>query len=286
MSNEFYTQYYIESSKGRDGPYDAMSMVRKIRNGKITEETMVYVGEAYSGVPAGSLHEFELFFNPPDDAEDAPLPLLDDNLHLGEMLKDAWSYYSDNQLLSLGAGGIVIGGIILGMLLSTFLPYTLLAALMSIFGGLALFLFLIYITRHVAAQDVDQVFIMDLARNRGLDLLISAVIAAGLPIGVPAIIALYLPAFGSILALIGFVAFAFFIFTPLFILQNPTLRFNHALAMSKSWVLNQSVSNMLVIIGLVAVNALAALCFLIPVFITLPVTFVAIADLFVQRVNL
>jgi len=285
MSNEYYTQYYIETAGGRDGPYDAMSMVRKIRNSKINEQTIVYVGEAYAGVPAGELHEFELFFNPPSDAEDAPLPLLDENLYFSEMLKDAWAYYTENQLLSLGAGGIVIGGIILGMILSTVLPYTAIAGLMSIIGGLTLFLFLIYITRHVTAQEVDQVFVMDLAKTRGLDLLAAAAIAAGIPIGIPTIISVYMPTLGIILTILGCLVFALFIFAPLFLLHDPTLRFKQALLMSKSWVLDQKVTNILIIMGLVIINVIAAACFLIPVFITLPVTFVALADLFAQRVN-
>lgn len=283
MTTEFYTEYFIDENGEKSGPYDAMTMVRRIRNGKIGPETPVFAGEAYAPVAAGELPEFQVFFDNPDAAEDALPPMADGPLDLGEMLKDAWSFFSDNQLLSLAAGVLLVGGVIAMLLLSLLLPAVLAAALGSVIGGVLLYLYLIYVAMIITGKPIDNIFLVDLAKNRGVDLLAASALTAGLCFGIPAMIGVFVPDLGFFLMLAGLIGYAFFIFTPLFLLNDPTLRFPQALRMSKGWLLSQSINNIAIVVALVAINVVASFLFFLPVFVSLPVTFIALADLFLQR---
>lgn len=285
MTAEFYTEYFIDENGIKTGPLDAMTMVRRIRSGKITTETIVFVGDAYMGVRADELPEFQSFFLA--EEEDAPLPppMAEGPIRLGELLRDAWSFFSDNQLLALAAGVLLVGVTIISLFISLILPTAVAAVIACILGGFSLFLLMIYIACVISGQLMDPIYMGEILRTRGIDLLAAAALSAGIPVGIPAIISVFVPSLGLVLLLAGLALYSLFIFTPLFLLNDPTIGFMQSMKLSRRWVLSQSINNIAIVASLVAVNGLAVFLFFLPIFFTLPVTFIALCDLFIQRVN-
>ena len=104
---------YINRKNKEDGPHDLVTILRRIRSGSITPDTLVYQGEEL--VPAYKIKDISPFFNNP--ADDIRHELTNKpSLSIANILKKGWRFTSEYQNMSVFAGGILLLSVICGAL--------------------------------------------------------------------------------------------------------------------------------------------------------------------------
>lgn len=281
------TEFYIVEGEQRQGPFDTLAMMRRIRNGKVTADTMLFVTGSTIPLRAGEVKALAGFLSDPEGAaepEQQQRAVPTEHLDLNAMVTDAWVFFGDNQTLTITAGAFTIGAFILSFIASAFLPAFATTIVASTFAGFALFLFFATILRKVIDQPVDLAFFKDFLIKRGLDIFICAFIAIGLPFGLPVLIGGLIGAPGYFLLIGSMLALACFSFAPMFLMAAPDIKYHQALKYSLEWVLAQGTKNIIMLCGLMFLNVIAALIFFVPVFASLSITAIALCDLFLQRI--
>lgn len=281
------TEYYIVEGEQRQGPFDTLAIMRRIRNGKVNTDTMLFVTGSNIPLRAGEIKALAGFLHDPQGEEEPQLPehtITSERLDLNSMVTDAWVFFGDNQTLTITAGAFAIGAMIAGFIASAFLPAFATAIVASTFGGFALFLFFATLLRKVIDQPVDASFFKDFVIRRGVDIAICAFVAIGLPFGIPIALGALIGAPGYFLLIGSIASLACFCFAPLFLLAAPDVSASKALKYSLEWVLSQGTRNIVVLCALMFMNVIAALIFVVPVFVSLSITAIALCDLFLQRV--
>lgn len=97
--------YYIETEKGRDGPHDLIDVMRRIRTGRITGDTLIYVDGDASFRRAADIPEIALFF---DRSESAPAPGAERAPTIRRLLTSGWQFILNNNAMTVYAGGLLL----------------------------------------------------------------------------------------------------------------------------------------------------------------------------------
>lgn len=106
--------FYIHSDGNREGPNDLLTMMRRIKNGKVSAGTMVSTDTMDVPMPASRLQDLAMFF---DSGEK------DDKSGAGERSRRSfsqffdvgWRFISGNQNMSVFGGAIVLLTFLLGL---------------------------------------------------------------------------------------------------------------------------------------------------------------------------
>jgi hypothetical protein len=107
--------YYINSAGKKDGPHDLVSMMRRIRAGKILPETMV-CREGSELAPAYSAEYLSSFFNNP--VEDIRHELsASHQVPILKTFSKGWHFTMDHQGMAVFAGGILLVSWLFGVLM-------------------------------------------------------------------------------------------------------------------------------------------------------------------------
>lgn len=102
-------QYYIENSGVKEGPHDLVTVMRRIRARKIVPDTGIYVDDAPTPTPAGQLTDTAIFFDRGPAAESmASRPARLPGLRLSALLRDGWRFTSENSIMTVFAGGMLL----------------------------------------------------------------------------------------------------------------------------------------------------------------------------------
>lgn len=109
-------QYRILSGKSDNKPIDMVVIMRRIRSGKITHNTLICVGDSDVPVPAGEIKELARFFRD-DYAEDPFADIRYTGTKLSRALKAGWQFTIESNIMTVYAGGALILGIIFGLIL-------------------------------------------------------------------------------------------------------------------------------------------------------------------------
>lgn len=288
------SSYYVIEDGKETGPFDLLLMIKKIRNGKVKATDTIYVQGQSNPFQAINVPELAPYFDksspenssskPPKSERSHSANPLPGSFDVGMMLKDAWVFFGDNQTASLVAGSLAIAGIAFNLFLAVLLPAPLSAIVACITAALLMFLLMAYMYRKMEGESCDPIFFQQLIKLRGVDFLICAAVAGGVPLGIPAAIGASIHPIGYVLMIPGAAGFALFIFAPLLILSNLNIRASDALKISMNWVQSQGMNAIFKITFLVAMNLIAVLVLFVPIFVSLPLSSIVLVDLFRQRV--
>ena len=177
--------YYINSENLKDGPHDMITIMRRIRAGTITPDTLVCMGEEL--VPAHKVGELSQLFN--HSVEDIRSELNDPHkLSIDSILKKGWIFTSENQNMPVFAGTILLMTFIAGVITSE-LMHSIASGLMA--GWITFIvlqsMFMAVSIRVYRGQKIDSLFIERnvipmLAKLALISVLFSLLIILGLPL--------------------------------------------------------------------------------------------------------
>jgi GYF domain 2 len=281
------SQYFIVAQDGqKSGPYDVVSIVKRIRNGGITTETLVSTDKDPSVKAAGDWPELAEFLqeqNTEETKSDEPHKVK--SRSLAYRAKSGWNFLQFNQLTTIFSGLYVLFAILSAGMVSVLFPKSLQMLGYSACFILTQFFFTGYmysVLRMVRGQPVDYAFIKDKMKPLIKPLLITSLMMSFFIIigflciisgGVMSTIGL------MIVALPGFYSMSLYIFAPLLILDKG-MDFWEALELSRKTVQKSGLENTGVIFALLIINFLAGMFFLIPMIVSLPITIGAISDMY------
>lgn len=110
-------EYYIKETEQADGPYDMMAIIRKIRNGSVTEGTMLAPSLFEDPKPAGDFHELSDFFSEGDEDLQSINSMAPRRSSSFKMLLRAGSdFLRQNQFAAVYSGLFMICWLVLAML--------------------------------------------------------------------------------------------------------------------------------------------------------------------------
>lgn len=274
------TDYYIFDGNRRVGPYDMVAIIRKIRNYSVFRETPLYRDFDEEAQPAVRMPEFYDVFNELEQE-----PTLSDKRELPRLtfpatLKSGYEFLKLNTfstvltglmllvfLVSVAVFSKVIGGIPLGIIVSTF-------------GYFAFVIYLLCIHRKSRMQLLTREFYHITFRKCGLRLLVVATITAATVFYLPIFIGAFAgPAVEYFLILIpGTFILTFLFFAPLLIVDRG-MKPIPALKASIHNLRSLGFDNTLVIYLLILLN------FSPLVIITLPITLGALCEIYDTHFN-
>jgi hypothetical protein len=279
--------YYIHSGSSRQGPYDLVMIVRKIRNGQLPGTTPVQLGDGEIQ-PAQKLPELAEFFSEKKDewADTSKHGQLH-NHGLSAMLGTGLRFLQHNQMSTIFSAVLLLGVIMVTGLFYLILPDSLhvIAYVIGFWVSLVMLsCFQLSILRMTRGQSNDIFYFS----NKILPKLPSLMVASFF-ISLPANIGLVLLTVSDsqILSIIGLVVFAIpglftitlYAFAPLLILDQDYSAWS-AMSISRKAVFKSGIENIGVLFALFVINFTASLFALLPVMISLPITMSALTDIY------
>lgn len=283
-------EYYVmEASGGKLGPFDVVNLVKKIRSGKINADTEIFTVGSQGTISAGDLPELKEFFETASEHASANHNTTDSYdgqrpISPGAALKEAWNFFGSNQMIAITTGAFLLIALLFVSAFYAVLPGFISAILGTTVCGLCYFLLLTFVLRTIRHQPTNTSFITDILNHHLKPMALSSAFAAGISFGLPAALGTTVHSVAFLFIILGFIPFAFFIFTPFVLLDDASISYKEALLTSKNWVKSQGMDTVGAIVGILFINVLGAtLCFF-PLFITLPLTSIALAEIYEQRV--
>jgi len=200
------SSYYVDSAGQKDGPHDLVTIMRRIRSGKVTKTTLIYIGDNATATPAAQVPDIALFFQDGSQQEQrdhyAPPSLL-------ELIARGWQLLTEHHFITVYSGGLVL----LSMMIAS--------GLINTFGWLTggMFSWVWFVTLH----NVYLLFILRLQRGQSIGSdFINNHLAPVLITMLAASIVLGLMMTGGLLLLVipGILVAVMYIFTPFLILDQ------------------------------------------------------------------
>jgi len=281
-------EYYIISGKTQKGPYDVVALVRKIRNGALTATTQLQLAGSPEPKPAQDWPELAEFFV--EKKEDRPAAAERGTMQprsLGKALHTGMAFLQRNQFSTLFSGIYVLIIVTISAAIMMVVPIPLRPIsfmLWFVIGYLLLGCYMLVVLRLTRGQPVDLNYVVTKLGPTGKSMLMSSLI-----ISLPAYLGIglltsHLPIAALVVGLLVFIIpglfmMALYAFAPLLILDQG-YDFWDAMETSRKAVTKSGLENAGVIYALFVINFLAALCVMIPMAITLPITTGALAEMF------
>lgn len=279
-------EFFIEHERQNYGPYDLMSMIRKIRSGQITAHTVVFSGGEETGRHASDIPVFyevfmELAREANEESYDGAAPLT-----LVGLLKGALETFSLNLILSLYTGTLLL--LIIGLCLAI---YVLTGGILvtALVGGIAgCFLFALYqmaILRKTRMQLVGLGFFIGIIKRCGLALLLVSVITGVFVFAVPIILT---EAVGPVALALILLPGSFIMLAALF---APMLAVDRgmggieALRGSCAALRTLGRDNIITLYLLLLMNFIGAAFLLVPLLMSLPLTIAALCEVYDEHLN-
>lgn len=256
--NSSTEEFYIQTEEGMQGPFDLLSIIRKIKNGRLTSLSMITLDPYEAPTPASSHpvirevleeQERELLQNSPE---------IDADVTLLRSVKAGWQFIQLNPYSTILTG--VFGMIILtGVLLISSLTGGMIQGILCAIWGYFFFnIFMISLCLRTRMQLVNMDFYQRLAK-RWKPLALASLLGASVPGILPAM--LY-PLIGKAALLLMFVPGAlwasYFLFIPL-IISDRNMELKEALALNATKFKEAGVDYYSVIFGLLAANIIIPL---------------------------
>lgn len=110
--------YYIDTNGSKEGPYDLVTVMRRIRARKIGPDTLIYIDEATTPQPASQITDVALFFT-----RDEPEPTNTDQLRkrrssevpgLSALVAEGWRFTMEHNVMTVYAGALLLVCLLLG----------------------------------------------------------------------------------------------------------------------------------------------------------------------------
>jgi hypothetical protein len=260
-------QYFIITPSGEEGPFDLLSMVRKIKNGALTPATIVRLDGQSNAVPAGQELGLKTLFEEETDAGGMDTgPVSIKQYDLAEVFRNGWHFVNMHQSAVIMTGLFLILALMGGVALAN-LPYIgVVFAFVFVYIIFAAYQYLMLKrTRGQAFYVTDLIPIMQHS--------LVSLILAGLVISVPVGIGLML------LLAPGLLILTLYLFVPLLIIEQRR-SFWEAMEMSRKKVMSLGSHNIGVLFALIVANLLGAVLILFPLLITLPLTTYVLSEIY------
>lgn len=279
--------YYIEYNQQQLGPFDMVSMMRKIRNGQVVRETVIYVNQDEEPHQAGEYLEFHEFFL---ELERAPATGEEEtrrmpSLSFVQLMKNGMEHLSVNLVMSVYSGiFLLLLSITLVVLYLVIGANALLAVLGSVIGCFFFSFYLLTILRKVRMQLLSRSYLGAIIKRAGKPLLIISLLLGTAVFAVPIALAMLVgPIALALILLPGSLLFLLFLFAPV-LAADRGLGAIESLKQSSTLVRSVGGNNFIALYLVMLVNFIAAT---IPIFlvITLPVTIAALCEVYDDHFN-
>lgn len=246
--------YYVDINDQKDGPHDLVTIMRRIRSGKITSDTLIYSDGEDTPKPAADIEDIALFFKAQPDTKNRK----EKTKPLGRLIRHGWQTVMEKHVMTVYAGGM--------LLLCIMLASALIDKLGIVNGGmLAWAVFLIF-------HNIFFIFVLRLNRGQTTgSAFINNNLAPILPMLIIASITLALMMAGGLFLFVipGMIISVLYIFVPFLIFDR---RYNIAEAMYASRLLLQKRGRKYIsTISILSFLHLVCLLLIIPIPVTLPI---------------
>jgi hypothetical protein len=281
-------EYYILSGPTPAGPYDLVALIRKIRNGTLTQTMLIQLSETADAKPAGEWAQLSEFF---DEIKDEPAHhgqhhLLKDHNIVGT-LQNGLRFLQRNQVTTIFSGILVFAIILMTIGVFFLLPPSLHMAGFVVSFVVTYFFITCYqlsVLRMARGQPVDAAYlrsrIMPAFKSLALaSLLISLVAIIGLVMLVSSANLVSSIAGLLLFALPGLFMLTIYAFVPLLILDQGYGLWE-AMELSRKKVFECGPENAGIIFGLFVINFIGGLLALLPLTVTLPITMGPLAEIY------
>ncbi|MDX1975114.1 MAG: hypothetical protein SFT92_05505 [Rickettsiales bacterium] len=259
------SQYYIDYDGVKKGPFDPVTIIRRIRMGKILPDTAIYVGENEVAERAGSVVELADFFTGGGDTSklrsEDNLPDLSRLFHLG------WHFTTEYSVMTVYAGVM--------LLISLFIAYICSRFLGNIAGGVIAFIFfmmlhsmyMVFILRMYRGQVVSSDFI-----NRRVSPILATLAIA------TCLWSVLILAGSALFILPGMIMLVCFIFLPFYLVD-----FHHSLPEAFRACLSKyrkSSKTYSILLAVVVLLHLLCVILILPAPLSIPIFSAALAELY------
>lgn len=106
--------YYIYAGGQKDGPYDLVAIMRRIRAQKIGPDTGIFVDEAEEPVPANQVPEITSFFTQGLPEPAVSFQRIERAPSFKAALVEGWRFVIEHNIMTVFAGGLLLMSMMLG----------------------------------------------------------------------------------------------------------------------------------------------------------------------------
>lgn len=264
--------FYIRYETHQDGPYDLITMIRKIRKGLIPPETLV-MEESEPQAQAARLHpQLNSFFREQDEdyVSDEATTVVK-QLNFSALIAYGWDFFRHNLLSGLISGLAILATITYTIMILVASKGAILPAIILI--GIAVTFFLcgfIFMLQQMQRQLSFSLESMREFYGQHWTNLVLFCIAFSM---------IHIVALGLFI-IPGLVLLSRSTFAPILIVDK-NYHFWHAIEASNRTVKNHDGKLNSILLGMVGINLVAAI-FVFPLLITLPITFAGLLELYNQ----
>lgn len=264
--------YFIKDGIAQAGPFALTDIVRKIRNGSLTDDMMVVGENEAEPVLAAEHPELKSFFREVE-AGHARQQSSDGMRSLSFMpwFMRGWVFLTEHHE-TVVFGAIALGFTLVTAAIAYYLFPGFIGSLFPVITGMAamfsistLSLAFLRLTR---GQTVDPHTLFDKMKRHALPLIYFSAMA-----GIFVSLGMFL------LVVPGLLVLAFYSFTP-FLIAERNMDFWEAMETSRKTILREGRPLFEVVFGFAVVNFMGGILFVLPLLITLPVTYGALAALY------
>lgn len=280
------TEYFIEYERQHYGPYDLISMIRKVRNGQVTRETVIICEEIETPTPAGEIPVFSEVFHEleREGNEEMNAP----RLHLGfaPLVKSALEVLMTNLSLCVYTGVFLLAVIMVAFALYSISGNGVVTALLGSIAGYFFFaLYQMAVLRKTRMQLLTGAFFISMCKRFGLQLLIVSALAGACVFALPILLAQVMgPVMLALILLPGSLLMLALFYAPILVADRGVSA-AEAIRGSIGALKSLGSDNFIVIYMLLVMNYIAACLFMIPLLITLPMTVAAFCELYDDHLN-
>ncbi|MCE2926772.1 MAG: hypothetical protein LW823_03900 [Rickettsiales bacterium] len=263
--------YTIQTAAGNDGPHDLVTLLRRIRSGKITKDTLIIEGETTTAVPAGSIREISVFFD--SSAYDAQKNnTIVESVTLAELTSRAWQFVSSNHIITVYAGLLMMLCLITAIVLSNYSDTVIVFIVTWFVFSILHNIYLVGVLSSYRGHKIASNFLARYFMPTILTLVMASLTLAAMM-------------FGGLLALVvpGIAVAVMYLFVPFLIVDK---RYGLIAAMVASRLLVQKAGKRYAgtLTLLVFLHLLCLIC-IIPIPLTLPLFAVIISDIYEEMIN-
>lgn len=272
--------YFVQNGNQQQGPYDAVAIIRKIRNFTISADTVLFREYEESGVPAIQMPEFHDIFRDLEEESALPGSIAVPRLTFAGTIKDGFEFLKHHTSSTVLTGVMLFGWLFSVVIFSKFVSGIPLGILSSVTGYFLFVMYQLCILRKSRMQLLTREFYRAMFKKYWLRLLTVSFITSAsvffLPVAVGAFAG---PVTEYFLILIpGTFILTFLFFAPMLVFDRG-ISAGQAIKMSIVNLRRLGFDNVLVIYLLILVN------FSPLIIITLPVTMGALCEIYDSHFN-
>lgn len=279
-------EFYIQHEHRQHGPFDMMSMIRKIRNGQLQRDTMIIIMGEESSRRAADITEFyEIFEEVERSGDDGDEGRAVPTFAFMQLLKNGTEVLLGNLVTSVYTGMFLL---LLSISLLVFHQVAGgmgLAVLGSITGTFLFFFYQLAILRKIRMQLLNGQFLSSSIKRSGLQLFIVALIIGMAVFGIPLLLAQLLgPLALALILLPGSLIMMFMFFAPILVADRG-MKATEAMRASYASMRSLGRDNFITLYLVMLVNFIGAACLLIPLILTLPISVAALCEIYDDYFN-